>query len=187
MDNFPRFSDARERLEYYLKLSPTIDPSVRLAPGVVLIGDVRLGAEVSVWSGAILRADLAPIVIGPRTNLQEGVIVHLADDLPVIVGERVTVGHAAILHACTVEDHCLIGMRATVMDKAVIGKGSLIGAHSLVTEGTIIPPGSLVMGSPARVVRALTKEEQAKLPLWADKYVLSSQLRWPTAASARAI
>ncbi len=135
------------------------------------MGDVRLGPRASVWPTAVLRGDINFIEIGEESNIQDGSVVHLAEDLPVIVGKLVTVGHGAILHACTVEDECLIGMRATILDGAIIGRGSVVGAHALVTKGTRIPPGSLVMGTPAKVVRPLRPEEIADIRTWADHYV----------------
>ena len=155
----------------FLFVPPQIDPTAYVAPQAVVIGDVRLAAQSSVWPTAVLRGDINFIEIGEGSNIQDGSIVHLADDLPVIVGKLVTVGHRAILHACTVEDNCLIGMGATILDGAVIGKGSIIGAHALVTKGTHIPPGSLVMGTPAKVVRALGPEEIADIRTWADHYL----------------
>ena len=155
----------------FLFVPPQIDPTAYVAPQAVVIGDVRLAAQSSVWPTAVLRGDINFIEIGEGSNIQDGSIVHLADDLPVIVGKLVTVGHRAILHACTVEDNCLIGMGATILDGAVIGKGSIIGAHALVTKGTHIPPGSLVMGTPAKVVRALRPEEIADIRTWADHYI----------------
>jgi carbonic anhydrase/acetyltransferase-like protein (isoleucine patch superfamily) len=120
---------------------------------------------------AVLRGDINFIEIGEGSNIQDGAIVHLAEDLPVRVGKLVTVGHRAILHACVVEDECLIGMGATLLDGAVIGRGSIIGAHALVTKDTRIPPGSLVMGTPAKVVRELRPEEMAGIRKWADHYI----------------
>jgi carbonic anhydrase/acetyltransferase-like protein (isoleucine patch superfamily) len=155
----------------FLFVQPQIDPSAYVAAQAVVIGDVRLAAHSSVWPTAVLRGDINFIAIGEGSNIQDGCIVHLAEDLPVIVGKLVTVGHRAILHACTVEDECLIGMGATILDGAVIGKGSIIGAHALVTKGTRIPPGSLVMGTPAKVVRALHPEEIADIRHWADHYI----------------
>ncbi len=162
--------DPRERARF-LYVNPRIDPTAYIAPQAVVIGDVRLAARVSVWPMAVLRGDINFIEIGEGSNLQDGSIVHLAEDLPVRVGRLVTVGHRAILHACTVEDECLIGMGATVLDGAVIGKGSIIGAHALVTKDTKIPPGSLVMGTPAKVVRTLGAGEIAGIRVWADHYI----------------
>jgi len=155
----------------FLLVSPQIDPTAYVSPHAVIIGDVRLAAQSSVWPTAVLRGDINFIEIGEGSNIQDGSIVHLAEDLPVRVGKLVTVGHRAILHACTVEDECLIGMGATILDGAVIGKGSIIGAHALVTKGTHIPPGSLVMGTPAKVVRPLRPEEIADIRTWADHYI----------------
>src|SRR5271156_5155968 len=155
----------------FLYVQPQIDPSAYVSPHAVVIGDVRLAARSSVWPMAVLRGDINSIEIGEGTNIQDGAIVHLAEDLPVRVGKLVTVGHRAILHACVVEDECLIGMGATILDGAVIGKGSIIGAHALVTKGTRIPPGSLVMGTPAKVVRALHPDEIADIRHWADHYI----------------
>ena len=155
----------------FLFVQPQIDPSAYVAAQAVVMGDVRLGAHSSVWPTAVLRGDINFIKIGEGSNIQDGSIVHLADDLPVRVGKLVTVGHRAILHACTVEDECLIGMGATVLDEAIIGRGSIIGAHALVTKGTRIPPGSLVMGTPAKVIRPLHPEEIADIRHWADHYI----------------
>ena len=141
-----------------------------------MVGDVTLESESSIWYGAVLRGDINRIVIGARTNLQDGVIVHLSDDFPAIVGERVTVGHGAIVHACNVDDEVLIGMGAIVLDGAEIGARSIIGANALVTTGMKIPPGSLVVGSPAKVVRQLDPAKQAKIKMWAFKYVENAKL-----------
>lgn len=139
----------------YLDRVPTVGARVFLAEGAAIVGDVRLADDVSVWFGCVLRADLTHITIGPRTNLQDGTVVHLGDDDPTVVGADVIVGHRAVLHGCTIEDACLIGMQATVLDGAVIGRGSIVGAGSVVTAGTIVPPHSLVLGTPGRVVRTL--------------------------------
>lgn len=155
----------------FLYIQPQIDPTAYVAKEAVIIGDVRLAAHTSVWPTAVLRADINYIEIGEGSNIQDGCVVHLADNLPVRVGKLVTVGHGAILHACTVEDNCLIGMRATVLDGAIIGEGSIIGAHALVTGGVHIPPGSLVMGTPAKVVRPLRPDEIAGIRTWADHYI----------------
>ncbi len=155
----------------FLYIKPRIDPTAYVAREAVVIGDVRLAAQTSIWPMAVLRGDINYIEIGQGSNIQDGCVVHLAEDLPVRVGRLVTVGHRAILHACTVEDECLIGMGATVLDGAVIGKGSIVGAHALVTRDMQIPPGSLVMGTPAKVVRTLSAEEIAAIRTWADHYV----------------
>jgi carbonic anhydrase/acetyltransferase-like protein (isoleucine patch superfamily) len=141
-----------------------------------VIGDVTLDEEASVWYGAVLRGDINRIIVGAQTNLQDGVIVHLADEYPVIIGQRVTVGHGAIVHACGVDDEVLIGMGAIILDGAEIGARSIIGANTLVTGGMRIPPGSLVVGSPGKVARQLSLDEQAKIKRWAVKYVANAKL-----------
>jgi carbonic anhydrase/acetyltransferase-like protein (isoleucine patch superfamily) len=161
---------SRERTRFLFN-PPQIDPTAYVSPQAVVIGDVRLAARSSIWPTAVLRGDINFIEIGEGSNIQDGCIVHLAENLPVRVGKLVTVGHRAILHACTVEDECLIGMGATILDGAVIGRGGIVGAHALVTKGMRVPPGSLVMGTPAKVVRALTPAEIADIRTWADHYV----------------
>jgi len=163
--------DLNERLERYLGKKPEIDDSAFVAKSAVLVGDVTLGPGTSVWPACVLRADINSIEIGEGTNIQDGTIVHLADDFGVKVGKYVTVGHAAMLHACEIGDECLIGMRATILDGAVIGAQCIVGAGALVTKGTIVPPGSMVLGMPAKVVRALSDKEKASLRPWAEKYV----------------
>lgn len=160
-----------EQFETFLAKDPQVPTSAYVATQATVIGDVRLGEHASVWPACVLRGDINYIQIGDRSNIQDGTIVHLADDFPVRIGNDVTVGHAAIVHACTIEDECLIGMGATVMDGAVIGHNSIVGAGALVTPRTQIPPGSLVVGSPAKVKRALSADEQAKIKDWAAKYV----------------
>lgn len=167
--------DFDEQMGRYLDATPTIHPTAFIAPGAVIVGDVGIGEEASVWYGAVIRADLNEIRIGPRSNIQDGTVVHLADELGVYVGEYVTCGHSAILHACRIDDEVLIGMGATVLDGAEIGARSVIGANSLVTQGMKIPPGSLVMGSPAKVRRMLDLEEQGAVRYWAEKYVRLSR------------
>jgi carbonic anhydrase/acetyltransferase-like protein (isoleucine patch superfamily) len=160
-----------DRLTRYLDAKPNIHPTAFVAPGADVIGVVTLGEESSVWFQAVLRGDINRIVIGPRSNVQDGAIVHLADDYGTHVGELVTVGHKAILHACTIADEVLVGMGAIVLDGAEIGPRSIVGAGALVTGGKQIPAGSLVLGSPAKVVRTLSLEEQAGIKVWAEKYV----------------
>lgn len=139
--------------------TPSVDPSGYIADGARLVGQVTLAAEVGIWFNAVLRADMASISIGAGSNIQDNVSCHVDTDHPLTVGAGVSVGHNAVIHGCTIEDDCLIGMSATVMNGAVIGRGSLVAAGALVTEGTIVPPGSLVAGVPAKVRRALTPEE----------------------------
>ena len=164
-----------ERLQSYLDQEPKIHESAYVASGAVVTGAVSLGEHSSIWHNAVLRADINSIDIGQGSNIQDGTIVHLADDLGVTVGRYVTIGHAAMIHACTIHDECLIGMQATILDGAVIGEQSIIGAGALVTKGTIVPPGSLVLGAPAKVVRQLNEEERKDIRTWADKYVAVSQ------------
>ena len=165
-----------ERLARYLNTKPSIHASAFVAPGADVIGDVTLGEESSVWYQCVLRGDINRIVIGPRSNVQDGVIVHLADDYGTHVGELVTVGHKAILHACTIADEVLVGMGAIVLDGAEIGARSIIGAGALVTGGKKFPAGSLILGSPAKVVRTLSLDEQAGIHMWAKKYVEVSRV-----------
>ena len=161
---------ARE-LTRNLAKGPTVHAAAFVHAKAVVIGNVTVGAKASIWPCAVLRGDIAPISVGEGTNIQDGAVVHVADRLPALIGQRVTVGHLAMIHACTIGDECLIGMHATILDGAVIGARCIIGAGALVTKGTIIPSGSMVLGSPAKVVRPLTAEEQASLPGWAEKYV----------------
>ena len=130
-----------------------VHPTAWVAPGAIVLGDVTLGERASVWYGSILRGDNDRIVVGDETNLQDGTIVHVDEGVPCLIGRRVGVGHRALLHGCTVEDECLIGMASTILNRAVIGTGSVVAAGALVPEGMKVPPGSLVMGVPGRVVR----------------------------------
>lgn len=164
-----------EQFEKFLNQSPTIDPSSYLAPGSVIIGDVHLGPQTSVWPCAVLRGDIQTIRVGKGSNIQDGAVVHLADEYPALIGEYVTVGHRATIHACTIGDRCLIGMGATILDGAIIGEESIIGAHALVTQRTVIPPGSLVLGSPGKIIKSLSIEERLHLKAWAEKYILVAE------------
>jgi len=155
----------------HLRKQPVLGPNVYLAKTAVVLGDVTLGAHSSVWYNAVLRGDINRIVVGEYSNIQDNAVVHLADDFPCILGRWVTVGHSAIVHACTVEDECLIGMGATILDGAVIGTQSIVGANALVTQGTVVPPGSMVLGSPGKVVRTLAQADREMLRSWAQKYV----------------
>ena len=136
-------------------MSARIHPTAYIAPTAAVMGNVTLEEDSSVWYGAVVRGDLAPIVIGAQTNLQDGTIVHVDEGVPCTIGRRVGVGHRAILHGCTVEDECLIGMGAIVLSGAVIGRECIVGAGALVTEGKTFPPRSLILGSPAKAVRTL--------------------------------
>ncbi|NOX98368.1 MAG: gamma carbonic anhydrase family protein [Verrucomicrobia bacterium] len=159
----------------HLSTPPKTHSTSFIAPDARLIGDVSVDAEASIWYQCVLRADIEKIVIGPSSNIQDGTIIHLSSDLGTSVGQYVTCGHKALLHACSVDDEVLIGMGSILMDGVEVGARSIIGAGSLVTSGTVIPPGSLVMGSPARVVRALDLEEQKSIRLWAEKYIQVSK------------
>ncbi|HEY6167796.1 MAG TPA: gamma carbonic anhydrase family protein [Verrucomicrobiae bacterium] len=167
-------SNVVSQFDRFLRRQPTLGRGVYLARTAVVLGDVTLGDFSSVWYGAVLRGDLNRIIIGSGTNIQDNAVVHLADEFPTILGDFVTVGHSAIIHACTVGNECLIGMGCTILDGAVIGNQCLIGANALVTQGMKIPDGSLVLGSPAKIVRQLTLEQRAGLKWWADKYVENS-------------
>ena len=146
-----------------------------VADSASVIGEVKLGENVSIWFGAVLRGDNAPITIGVDSNIQENSVLHVDDGFPVVVGNGVTVGHQAVLHGCTVEDNALIGINAVILNGAVIGKNSLVGANSLVTPGKVIPENSLVIGSPGRVVRKMTEEEVAENRLSAEAYVAKAR------------
>jgi acetyltransferase-like isoleucine patch superfamily enzyme len=164
-----------ERIRTFAAKFPTLACSAYIAPGAVLVGDVHVGEQASVWFQAALRADLNSIYIGARSNVQDGAVIHVADAHGTHIGEDVTVGHGAILHACTVGNAVLIGMNAVVLDGAQIGARSIIGANALVTAGTRVPAGSLFLGSPGKVARPLSEEEQAGLTSWAERYVILSQ------------
>jgi carbonic anhydrase/acetyltransferase-like protein (isoleucine patch superfamily) len=164
-------SKLEKQLDRFLSKKPKIGKGVYIARGAAVLGDVTLGNYSSVWYNAVLRGDINRIVVGHHSNVQDNAVLHLADDFPCIIGNFVTIGHSAVVHACTVGDETLVGMGAVILDGAVIGRQSLIGAKALVTQGMKIPPGSLVLGSPGKVVRKLTKEERAGLKYWATKYV----------------
>jgi carbonic anhydrase/acetyltransferase-like protein (isoleucine patch superfamily) len=151
-------------------VQPVLADDVWVAPSADVIGDARLAAGVSVWFGAVVRADNTPIQVGARTNIQEGAMLHSDPGAPLVIGTGVTVGHHAILHGCAVGDNVLIGMGATVLNGATIGDDCLVGAGALVTEGKSFPSGSLILGSPARVVRTLSPDEIAALARSADGY-----------------
>ena len=145
----------RSIIDRYLDLIPQLGEGVLLAPGAALVGDVRLGKDVSFWYNSVARGDLAPVIVGDRSNIQDGSVMHVGENTPCVVGAEVVIGHRVMLHACRVEDACLIGMQSTLLDDCVIGEGSIVGAGSLVTPRTVIPPHSLVLGAPAKVVRTI--------------------------------
>ena len=155
----------------YLDKFPTLGKGAFVAPDATLIGDVVIGEDASVFFQCVLRADINAIRVGARSNIQDHTTVHLASHVPTIVGEDVSVGHRCILHACTIGDRVLVGMGSILMDNVTIGEDSIIGAGSLIPKGKSFPPGSLIVGSPARLVRPLTDEEKASLPALAKKYL----------------
>ncbi len=161
-------------------LDPNFHPeliaaSVFVAPTAVIVGQVSIGPESSVWYGCVLRGDVNTITIGTQTNIQDGSILHVDGDKPLRIGDRVTLGHAALVHGCTVEDDVLIGIRATVLSGAHIGAGSLIAAGAVVTEGMVVPPHSLVLGVPARVRGEVSPAQAALIRRVAQGYVRHSR------------
>lgn len=142
-----------------------------VAPSASIIGRVELGADVSVWFGAVIRGDNEPIRIGERSNIQDGSVLHSDHGFPLSIGADVTVGHQAMLHGCTVEAGCLIGIGATILNGARIGEGSIVGAHALITENKTFPPRSLIVGSPGKRVREVTEAECHSLREQAAHYV----------------
>ncbi|PZU07535.1 gamma carbonic anhydrase family protein [Sphingomonas sp.] len=156
--------------------SPSLpeDGSAWVAPSADVIGDARLGEGASIWFRAVVRSDNTPILIGARSNVQDGAMLHSDPGSPLTIGEDVTVGHHAILHGCTVGDRVLVGMGATILNDAVIGDDCLVGAGALVTEGKVFPPGSLIVGSPAMVKRVLSPEAMAGLKRSAAGYVANA-------------
>lgn len=152
-----------------------VHPSVYIAPGAIIVGDVSLAENCSVWFNASLRGDSESILVGKCTNIQEGVIFHADPGFPALIGSYVTIGHGAIIHGATVGNNAVIGMRATLLNGARVGENSLVGAGALLTEGKEFPPGSLILGSPARVVRSLRAEEIARHGDMAENYQRRAQ------------
>jgi len=147
-------------IERYLDKIPSLHPTALVCTGAAVVGDVRVAEDVQVWYGAVLRGDLNYIEVGPRSNIQDGTVVHLGDNDPAVIGADVVIGHRAVIHGCTIRDACLIGMNATVLDGAVIGKGSMVGAGAVVPAGLEVPEGSLVLGVPGKIVKSnIDKEE----------------------------
>jgi len=151
---------------------PQIAASAYIDPAAVIIGDVVIGEDSSVWPCSVVRGDVHYIRIGARTNIQDGSVLHvMRDEWPLILGDDVTVGHSVTLHGCTIESRCLIGMGAVILNGVTIGAGSIVAAGTLITERTAIPAGSLVMGSPGKVKRMLTGIDQASIDAYAKRYV----------------
>ncbi|WP_345992500.1 gamma carbonic anhydrase family protein [Sulfurimonas sp. HSL-1716] len=160
-------------------ITPSIGDKTWIAPSADVIGEVSIGKDCSIWFGCVVRGDVHYITIGDRTNIQDLSMVHVthykkadrSDGNPTVIGNDVTVGHRVMLHGCTIEDACLIGMSATILDGAVIGKESIVGAGALVTKNKVFPPRSLIMGSPAKLIRELSDEEVEELYASASRYV----------------
>ena len=163
----------------YKDLNPKIGKNAWIAPSADVIGDVSIGEDSAIWFGCVIRADVHKIVIGDRVNVQDLSMIHVthykkedkSDGNPTIIADDVTIGHRVMLHGCTIEKACLIGMSCTILDGAVIGEESIVGANSLVTKNKIFPPRSLIMGSPAKVIRTLNDEEIQELYASASRYV----------------
>lgn len=155
----------------HLGKQPHLGKDVFIADGAKIIGDVHIGDEASIWYNSVVRADLASITIGNRTNIQDLTAIHVDKDQPVIIEEEVTVGHSVTLHGCTIKKGTLIGMGSIILNRAVIAEESLVAAGSLVTENKHFPPRVLIMGSPAKVVRELTEEEVQSLKRPMNRYL----------------
>ena len=159
-------------LRTYRGRAPQIAASAYIDPAAVVIGDVTIGEDSSVWPCVVARGDVHYIRIGARTNIQDGSVLHvMKDQYPLVLGDAVTVGHGVLLHGCTIESRCLIGMGSILLNNAKIGAGSIIAAGTLIPEGMVVPPGSLVMGHPGKVRRALTPEDLASIDMYAERYV----------------
>ena len=151
---------------------PRVHPTAYIDSSAQVIGDVEIGEESSVWMAVVIRGDVNRIRIGQRSNVQDGTVVHVMKDThATTIGDDVTIGHAAVIHGCTIEDRCLIGMGTILLNGARIGEGSIVAAGTLVVEGMVVPPRSLVMGSPGKVKRALTDAEVVGIQTYADRYV----------------
>lgn len=151
---------------------PVIAASAYVDRAAIVIGDVAIGEDSSIWPLTVVRGDVNYIRIGARTNIQDGSVLHvMKDEYPLVLGDDITVGHSVTLHGCTIESRCLVGMRATILNGAVVGTGSIVAAGALLTERTVIPPRSLVMGAPAKVKRMLTAIDEATIDRYAQRYV----------------
>jgi carbonic anhydrase/acetyltransferase-like protein (isoleucine patch superfamily) len=160
----------------YLDKKPSVHPSAYIiGDSVEIIGGVTVKSQVSLWPGCVLRADVADIVIGERTNIQDCAVVHVNYDMPTVIGDDVTVGHGAILHGCKIGNNCLIGMGSIILDGVIIEDNCVIGAGTLITEKKVIPKGSVVLGSPGKIVRQVTDQEVKLIKRSADEYVVFGQ------------
>ena len=159
-------------LRTYRGRAPQIAATAYIDPSAVIIGDVTIGEDSSIWPCVVARGDVNYIRIGVRTNIQDGSVLHvMKDQYPLVLGDDVTVGHGVLLHGCTIESRCLIGMGSILLNNSKIGTGSIIAAGTLIPEGMVVPPGSLVMGHPGKVRRALTVEDLASIDAYAARYV----------------
>ncbi len=159
-------------LRPYRGRMPRIHPTAFIDQSAQVIGDVEIDENSSVWMATVVRGDVHRIRIGRRSNVQDGTIVHVMRDThPTTIGDEVTIGHAAVIHGCTIEDRCLVGMGAILLNGSHVGRGSIVAAGSLLVEGMVVPPGSLVMGSPAKVKRSVTEAEMSMILDLADRYV----------------
>jgi len=154
---------------------PKLAPTAYVHESATVVGDVTLGDDVSIWPQAVLRGDTSSITIGARSNVQDGSVLHVDEDVPLTIGSDVTIGHQVMLHGCTIGDGSLVGIQAVILNGAVIGRGCLVGAGSLVTEGKAFPDHSLIIGRPARVVRTLTPEDAERVRYGAVHYVDSAK------------
>jgi carbonic anhydrase/acetyltransferase-like protein (isoleucine patch superfamily) len=156
----------------YKNIMPEISKGVYVAPGAWIIGNVKIEEEASIWFNTVLRGDVNYIKVGKKTNIQDNCVVHVeTDGCSTIIGDEVTIGHNAVIHACTIEDRCLIGMGATLLDGSFIGEGSIVGANTLISKGKKYPKRSLILGSPGKVIREVTDEEYEMILISASRYV----------------
>ena len=159
-------------LRSHRDVSPRVDASAFVDASAQVIGDVTIGPESGIWMNVVIRGDVNQVRIGARSNVQDLTLVHVMRDThPTVIGDGVTVGHSAVVHGCTIDDRCLIGMGAILLNGCHIGTGSIVAAGTLVPEGCVIPPGSMVMGLPGKVRRTLTPEEDASIAWYAENYV----------------
>ena len=170
----------------YDGITPDVHSTVFVAPGAMLIGDVTIGEESSIWFNSVLRGDLEPIRIGCRTNVQDGAVIHMDKEIPCVIGDDVTIGHGAILHSCTIGNEALIGMGAILLTGSVIGERAIVAAGALIREGQEIPPGSLAVGVPAKVLREVTEAELERVRHGKDDYVERGKLMQEAGVSQKA-